>query len=646
MSDDTAISTTARLLAVRSPMHASLSPDGTRLLLTTGEVPLGEIEEVLRATVIDVAIGDEGPVSTMGAGDHSAVWAPDGVGLAWCTQLADGTAAIAVADALDGVPRVLAGSHRTTGTPSWSPDGTTIAVAARRGTVVDRTRPYRWTRPIAAFDGTGPLEDPPQILLLDVGTGEGRWLTDDDWRWSSPCWSPDGSRLAATTSIDPEGHRTGSHLRIVMLDGTEVPHEVPAGRSATPAWLPDCRLAVLVAEPRTGRLGGAAALFVVDGAATRRIDRPHLFGDVYGDNPAILPEMYDNVLQSDGTGYLVARVGSRGTMGVIRLHPDEPDEVGVVADGQRCCTPVGAVDGTVVFTTQSAEHLPELAVVDAQGERLLTRFADGVTTAAVRRFTVTSSAGAPTVGTEPEGWPLDGWLLTPRDAAGPLPTVLMIHGGPQFTFGESFHIDAQALTAAGFAVLFTNPRGSTGYGDEFAFAVHGDWADGPTRDVLQVIDHAVAQGWIDGNRLGVTGNSYGGYLSAWLASTTRRFRAAVIENPVTDLAAMYGTSDIGATFFPQHFGGAPHEVPDLYRTQSPITHAHRCTTPCLFLVGADDRRCPPSQAWAMHRVLHVVGTPSEVLVLPDSSHEGSTYGPPLGRLTADEALAEWMTRWL
>ena len=195
-------------------------------------------------------------------------------------------------------------------------------------------------------------------------------------------------------------------------------------------------------------------------------------------------------------------------------------------------------------------------------------------------------------------------------------------------------------------MLFTNPRGSTGYGDEFAFAVHGDWAEGPTRDVLQVIDHAVAQGWIDGNRLGVTGNSYGGYLSAWLASTTRRFRAAVIENPVTDLAAMYGTSDIGATFFPQHFGGAPHEVPDLYRTQSPITHAHRCTTPCLFLVGADDRRCPPSQAWAMHRVLHVVGTPSEVLVLPDSSHEGSTYGPPLGRLTADEALVEWMTRWL
>jgi hypothetical protein len=102
-------------------MHASLSPDGKRLLLTTGEVPLGDIEEVLRITVIDVATGDEGSGSAMGAGDHSAVWAPNGVGLAWCTTLADGTAAIAVADALDGVPRVLAGSQRATGAPSWSP---------------------------------------------------------------------------------------------------------------------------------------------------------------------------------------------------------------------------------------------------------------------------------------------------------------------------------------------------------------------------------------------------------------------------------------------------------------------------------------------------------------------------------------------
>ncbi len=628
---------TARLLALRSPQHASLSPDSARLLLTTTSVPVGATDEVTVASMIDIATGAEHPVPVMGEGDHSAVWAPDGVGLAWCTALPDGTAAIAVADRIDGERRVLEGTARATGTPEWSPDGTHLAVTARRGDVIDRTQPYRWTRPVAAFDGLGPLEDPPQLLLVEMATGATRWLSDDEWRWSTPRWSPDGTTLTASTSVDPEGRRSGSHLRILRLDGSAVPYDVPAGRAAVTAWLPDGRLAVLVAEPRTAPLGGAAVLFVVAPDGTHRIDIPHLFGDVYGDNPALLPELYENVLLSDGTGRLVVRVGSRGTMGVVRVHPDDPTSVDVIADGQRCCSPVAAVCDTVVFTTQSAEAPAEVAVrVDGAPERALTHFAAGLTAADVHRFTVEGE----------HGWPLDGWLLRPTGATETLPTVVMIHGGPQFTFGECFQIDAQALVAAGFAVLFTNPRGSTGYGDEFSFAVHGDWAHGPTRDVFAVLDHAIAEGWVDSDRLGVMGNSYGGYLSSWLVSTTRRFQAAVIENPVTDLVSMWSTSDIGATFFPAHFGGAPHEAIDRYREQSPLLRAHECITPCLFLVGADDKRCPPAQAWSMHRMLRLAGTPSEVLMLPNSSHEGSTYGPVTGRLAADDALVDWFTRWL
>ena len=255
---------------------------------------------------------------------------------------------------------------------------------------------------------------------------------------------------------------------------------------------------------------------------------------------------------------------------------------------------------------------PELVVLDlatdrSAGERALVTFADGSPASAeVRRFTVESA----------EGWPLDGWFLSPPGSSGRLPTVLVIHGGPHFTYGEAFSLDAQALCAAGFGVLYTNPRGSTGYGDAFAHAVHGDWADGPSSDVLAVVDHAVQSGWADGDRLGVTGNSYGGYLSAWLASTTHRFRAAVIENPVIDLLGMYGTSDIGRRFFPAQLGGPPRDNIDAYVAQSPMLQGHRCQTPSLFVVGELDRRCPPAQAWAMHRVLCEAGTPSEVLVLP------------------------------
>lgn len=630
-------STTARLLALRAPQHASLSPDGTRLLLTTSEVPLGATEEVTRTTVIDVATGAEHEVPVMGIGDHSAVWAPDGAGLAWCTTLPDGTTAIAVADRIDGTARVLESTVRATGTAAWSPDGTRIAVTARRGVALDRSSPYRSTRPVLAFDALGPLEDPPQLMVVTVATDVAHSLTDDGWRWANPRWSPDGRTIAASTSVDPEGRRTGSHLRLVRIDGEEVAHDIPAGRATVPAWLPDGRLAVLVAEPRTAPLGGSAVLLVMDGAQARPVDVNFLFGDVYGDNPAQLPEGYDHLLLSDGAGSLVVRVGSRGTMGVVRVHPDRPSSVEVLADGQRCCSPVAVSANTVVATTQTSSSPPELVVMSGgAAERTLTSFGQGVDPADVHRFTVTSE----------EGWPLDAWLLRPRGATGMLPAVLSIHGGPQFTFGECFQLDAQALTAAGFAVLYTNPRGSTGYGDEFSFAVHGDWTDGPTRDVLRVLDHAVAEGWIDADRVGVTGNSYGGFLSSWLVSTTRRFSAAVIENPVTDLASMWLTSDIGAVFIPAHFGGTPLDVPEVYRAQSPLYRAHECVTPCLFLVGGDDRRCPPAQALSMHRVLCGIGTPSEVLMLPGSSHEGTTYGPVSGRLVADDALTEWFARWL
>ena len=641
---NTAVSPTItdRLLALRYPQHASLSPDGRQLLLTTAEVPLASAEELIRVTVVDIATGAEHTVGAIELGEHSATWAPDGRSIAWLAQH-DGDDVVKIAETVAGPARVIVGTAGAAGPPAWSPDGRFLVLPARRGTAVDRSQPYRWTRPIAHADGIGALDDPPQLLLVSVADGATRWLTDDGWRWSSPSWSPEGTHIAATVGIDPEGRRTGSQLRLVSVGGDVTESAVPSGRSIAHAWLPDGRLAVLVAEPRTGKLGGEAELFVVEADHTRPIEMSHLWGDVYGDNPAVLPESYENVLLSDGTGRLVVRVGARGQLGVARLHPDHPEATEVLASGPRCCTPVAAVGDTVIATTQDMLLPPELAIIsrgegDLGGtERTITAFGrEFESTLEVRRFTIDNDMGAP----------LDGWFVAPAGRNAPVPTVVTIHGGPHFTFGEIFSIDTHALCDAGFGVLFTNPRGSTGYGAAFAQACHCDWSDGPARDILAVLDHAVEAGWVDPLRVGISGLSYGGYLSAWLASTTRRFAAAVIENPVTDLMSMYGTSDIGVGFFPNNFGGAPHEALDLYARQSPIMRAHDCRTPCLWVIGEADRRCPPAQAWAMHRVLCHVGTPSEVLVLPNCSHEGTTYGPPVSRRAHDSALVEWMTRWL
>jgi dipeptidyl aminopeptidase/acylaminoacyl peptidase len=318
-----------------------------------------------------------------------------------------------------------------------------------------------------------------------------------------------------------------------------------------------------------------------------------------------------------------------------------------LATGDGCVSPVAARGERLIIASQSAAEPCRLAVIDSDDRdpspRLLPTALDEATIptpspADVRRFTVPSPIDSAL---------LEGWFLSPPGAALRLATVV-VHGGPMAAFGECFSFDAQVLCAAGFGVLYTNPHGSTGYGDAFTHSVIGDWAGAPVADVLAVIDHAVGLGWVNDERVGVRGNSYGGYLSAWMACTTTLFRAAVVENPVTGLLSMYGTSDIGGLFLPAQLGSGPPTV-DIgpYLRSSPILHAHECRTPVLFVVGDDDdRRCPPGQAFELHRALHAVGTPSEVLVLPGASHEGSTFGPVACRLAHDHALVEWMSRWL
>jgi dipeptidyl aminopeptidase/acylaminoacyl peptidase len=596
-------STTAKFLANRSPVSAYLTDDQKSLVVNTVEIPIGSDHVVHRASAINIATGDE--------------------------SLAPEVDPVIKKYATDDVAATL------------SPNRKFLLLTRGRGSTIDTTLPYRWTRPVRHFDATGELENPPQLQLVDVASGDSRWLTDDGWRWSTVRWSPNNDCVFACRSLDPNEHDGYQYANVISLDGTVRELPIPGGRSIVGSWLTDGRLAVLIASPQGRPSGSESRLYIVNGDHSRIIDIPHLFGDVYGDQPAELADIYDHLLLVHPDGSLIIRAGARGRMGILRVRIDEAanDSFEVLIEGDRCCSPVATTTDDLIFTTQSSISPVQIAVFNysTKSERLLTQFAQVDTPPLnVTRFTVDTT----------DGFTLDAWFLAAQDVSTPLPTVSLIHGGPHFAYGEAFSLDAHALCAAGFGVLYTNVRGSTGYGDAFAHAAHSNWAQGPASDQLLVIERAIELGLADPDRLGVAGNSYGGYLSAWLVSTTSRFRAAVIENPVTDLVSMYGTSDIGATFFPSQFGGAPHERLDTYYQQSPIMHAHQCTTPCLFVIGENDRRCPPAQAWAMHRALCVNGTTSEVLVLPQSPHEGSTYGPPSGRLAHDNALVDWMTRWL
>lgn len=637
-------SVTAQWLAHPYPVHADVAPEGSCVAVTTTRIPLGSTTEVQQIELLDPAGGEPLPLPAAQPGDHTATWSPDGRRIAFITERT-GTPQVAVAD-VDATEPIFVTTlpGAAAGPVSWSPDGSHLALTAGRGRIVDRTLPWRTTRGVSWFDGIGHLDDGPQVWRCDVATGECTMLTDDEWWWSQPRWSPDGTRLAAVAGFDPDEQAAGQYLRIIEPDGTVTSPAVPNCRMLVTTWAPDNSLLVLVGHP-DGPLPDADEqlhrLFP-DGSVQQVTTPLQVGGSVYGDSPALIGEAFETAMAMHGTD-LYVRTHQGGRMGVARhsLADGSWDEV---LTGARCISPLAMTEHGLVVAEQSADTPCRIAVValgtDPSVAGTPLPLPDPVpvpTTAEVHRYTVPSPH---------DGAPLEAWHLRPPGVDGPLPTVLLIHGGPGAAFGEMLNIDAQALCAAGFGVVYTNPHGSTGSGEAFAAANIDNWGDLPTTDVLAVIDEAVARGWADPDRLGVAGLSYGGYLTCWLACTTDRFRAAVAENPVTNLVSMFGTSDVGRELLPRSLGADLLDDIGPYLRQSPLFHAARCHTPLLFVVGERDHRCPPTQSFELHSVLRGLGRTSELLVLPGSFHAGSMLGAPAVRLAQDDALVQWMEQWL
>jgi dipeptidyl aminopeptidase/acylaminoacyl peptidase len=280
-----------------------------------------------------------------------------------------------------------------------------------------------------------------------------------------------------------------------------------------------------------------------------------------------------------------------------------------------------------------------IANLDGSGERQLTHINDEflaeVTLPRIEHMLFKGSDGAQ----------VEGWVVLPEGQA-PFPTLLNIHGGPHFAFGSIYDFENHMFTAAGYAVVMVNHRASTGYGNEFSTAIKGDWGNLDFKDLMAGVDFAVEKGWADPDRLGVFGLSGGGNLSCWTVGNTRRFKAAVPENPVTNWVSFHGVSDIGAWFANEEMGGKPHEIPDVYVKCSPITYAHTCTTPTLLIQGEHDWRCPAEQSEQFYTTLKANGCIAEMLRMPNQPHAGSIFGAPVMRRAQNDATLEWMNRYV
>jgi dipeptidyl aminopeptidase/acylaminoacyl peptidase len=222
-----------------------------------------------------------------------------------------------------------------------------------------------------------------------------------------------------------------------------------------------------------------------------------------------------------------------------------------------------------------------------------------------------------------DGTTIEGWIMLPRGAKPPYPMVLAIHGGPHGAYGSGFDYEFQWLAANGFAVLYTNPRGSTGYGEKFLWGTWGGWGKLDFEDVMGGVDYALAHYPIDRKRLGVTGYSYGGFLTNWTITQTDRFAAAVSGAGVVNWISDYGTADIPRTK-ESEFGGSPWEptASQLMRALSPITYAGNVKTPTLFLDGESDMRVPIVENEQMYTALKKLRVPAKMVRYPGDYHGG------------------------
>jgi dipeptidyl aminopeptidase/acylaminoacyl peptidase len=297
----------------------------------------------------------------------------------------------------------------------------------------------------------------------------------------------------------------------------------------------------------------------------------------------------------------------------------------------------------IAFVATDMTRPTELFIAngDGSGERKLTSFNDKV--AAEVAFSDAERFEFPSVG----GLKVESWLMKPYgyEAGKKYPVVLYIHGGPHAAYGENWFDEFQNLAAAGMFVLFTNPRGSSGYGADFTYVTRGKWGGDDYLDLMKAVDIVAKRPEIDSTRMGVTGGSYGGFMTAWVTTKTTRFKAAETDRMISDWTSWYGASDAqGLTEF--EFYGKPWDNFAMYDTLSPIRFVQNVKTPTLMVQSEEDFRTPMGNAELWFMALKKQGVPVELVRYPRSTHELSRSGEPWLLVDRLGRLRQWFGYWL
>jgi len=643
-----------RLTAVGDPR---LSPDASTVAfaVTTIDLDANEYRSAIWVAAVEGASGPR-PFTSGEHKDSTPRWSPDGRSLAFVRHEQDSKETkVCLIPAGGGEARTLLVWKDEVSDLAWSPDGKRLALLARDraeeryGQEKEKDQPpRRITRLISRIDSIGWIVDrPTHLFVADVESGDVSQLTSGEFEDGGLSWSPDGTELAfAAGRHDTWDIDLASDLFTVSADGADEPRRrTETGPSyARPSFKPDgsaiaCHAGDERSMPRHVQVG------VLDPAGgdvrilTTELDR----------NCAPYPASRGPVWNGDD---LLFMAEDSGNTHLYRVAADGSGKPELIVGGERNVGMFDAAGDVLAYTVTTPTAPPELFIRTNGVERQVTDVGGEIrsTVALVEpeRFTATS----------PDGSEVEAWFMRPVNAqrGRRYPTLLNIHGGPFTQYGNRLFDEFQLQAAAGYAVLYANPRGSSGYSEAWGRAIRGrtapddpgsGWGGVDYEDLMAVVDEAVRRfgDVVDAERLGVLGGSYGGYMTSWIIGHTDRFKAAVSERSCNNLLTMEHSSDY-AGIFHQEMGVTHLEDPDEYLRVSPITYVREMHTPLLILHSENDLRCPIEQAEDLFVALRMLGRTPEFLRFPGESHELSRSGAPKHRVQRIEAILDFFDRKL
>jgi dipeptidyl aminopeptidase/acylaminoacyl peptidase len=525
----------------------------------------------------------------------------------------------------------------------WSPDGKRLACLSRTGPSDaraenrDRSGVRHYSHISYKFNDTGWYDDRrSHIWIVDAKSGAAKQITSgDDWNDSDPQWSPDGTRIAFVSNRTGKEYEEDRNTDVWVIAAEGGPLTKISDHNegdSSPRWSPDGKTIAFVGRVRedehpkiwlAASAGGAPSVL-----AARNLD--------------LIPTDLD--WAEDGRA-LYFQAGVKAETHVFHVDVASK-EISKTTSGARAIRGADLNDKTrkMVYTANDFKHLDDLYVADTSGqnERKLTKMNEALwrqlELADVERVAYKSA----------DGWDVDGFLVKPIgwQEGKKYPMILSVHGGPAGMYGVDWYHEFQVYAARGWAVFFCNPRGSTGYGEKFERGIVGEWGGKDYQDVMNGVDTVLKKyAWIDRDRLGVTGGSYGGFMTNWIVGHTNMFKAAVTLRSLSNFISDDGTRD-GAYGHKRDFGGDIFEKFDMFWDRSPLKYAKNVKTPTLILHSDNDFRVPIEQGEQWFRALKHFGVTTEIVFFPRENHNLTRTGEPKHLVESLNWQIYWFDRFI